>query len=226
MKIKKLKLFTNKIEEEYLFYSEILGFEILEKSKNSFTVKIGWSELSFEKSEQEFLYHYCFLLSSNHLSQALAFMEKRTTVINIEDSGKIQRFEHWNADSFYFYDASGNIAELIVRHDLKNLDESEFDISKILGINEIGLPTRNLKTTNDQLIRDLKTEFWKGDLERFGTNGSQEGLFLLPNYKLKDVWFPSSIKIKPNDFEAIIENLGKNYLLLFKNEKLEISEYF
>lgn len=221
MRFKKLKLYTNTLESELKFYSETLGFKILEQKTNRFSVKIGWSELLFEKSERAYKYHYCFLIPSNKLEEALKWMEKRTEVLTIENNRKIQNFESWNADSFYFYDASGNIAEFIVRYDLNNEESDTFDISKVLGINEIGMPTTNVKRINDQLQKALKTEYWKGDIERFGTNGSQEGIFLLPNYNLKNIWFPTSIKIKPEPFEAVIENKQREYHLEYKNEKIK-----
>lgn len=218
MKFKKIKLYTHKLESELKFYSETLGFDIIEKNSQSFSVKVGWSELCFEKSDEEHTYHYCFLIPSNKLYQALEWMEKRTEIVNIENGRKIQNFESWNADSFYLYDASGNIAEFIVRYDLKNNDNSDFDISKVLGINEMGMPTSNVKMINNQLQIELETEFWKGDLERFGTNGSQEGIFLLPNYAVKETWFPSRVKIKPEPFEALVENEKKEFHVIFKNE--------
>lgn len=222
MKFKKLKLFTDKLESELKFYSETLGFEILEESTNFFSVKIGWSELLFERTEKEYKYHYCFLIPTNKLDEALEWMGKRIEIINIEDGRKIQKFESWNADSFYFYDASGNIVEFIVRYDLNNNDYDDFDISKVLGVNEMGMPTSNIIKTNAQLQAELETEYWKGDIERFGTNGSQEGIFLLPNYNVKNLWFPTSIKIKPEPFEAIIENREKEYHIIFKDEKIKI----
>ena len=43
MKIQKLKLFTNKLELEKKFYSQTLGFKIIESNAKSFTLKIGWN---------------------------------------------------------------------------------------------------------------------------------------------------------------------------------------
>lgn len=223
MKFKKLELYTTTLESELKFYSETLGFEIVAQNAHFFSVKVGWSELWFKRSEKVSHYHYCFLIPSNKLDQALAWMEQRTEVVTLEKGRKIQNFESWNADAFYFYDASGNIAEFIVRYDLKNNDSYDFDSSQILGINEMGMPTADIRKTNDQLETELQTAYWKGDLERFGTNGSQEGIFLLPNYNLKDTWFPTSIKIKPEPFEAIIENGEKEYHLDFRNEKIKIT---
>lgn len=220
MRFKKLKLYTHKLESELKFYSETLGFQIIEQNTNYFSVKVGWSELAFEKTERKCTYHYCFLIPSNKLHQALKWMEKRTDILTIEKGRKTQNFETWNADSFYFYDASGNIAEFIARHDLNNHDLDEFDSSKVLGINEIGMPTTHIKKTSDQLKTELQTENWKGDMDRFGTNGTQEGIFLLPNYQVKNSWFPTSLKIKPESFEAVIVNKEKEYHLEYKNEKI------
>ncbi len=220
MKIKKLVLYTDKLGLEKKLYSQTLGFEIIKSNSNSFTLKIGWSELTFKKTAREYKYHYCFLIPSNTLDQAMKWMEKRIAIIDIENGRKIQRFESWNADSFYFYDAGGNIAEFIVRHELKNPINSDFDISDVLCVNEIGMPTKNIEKTNNELQKHFGTKFWKGDKKRFGTNGSPEGLFLLPNYELKDIWFPTSIKLKPVPFDVQFENDGEQYNMLYQNENI------
>ncbi|GLR15425.1 VOC family protein [Portibacter lacus] len=224
MKFKKLKLYTNQLESELKFYSETMGFPVLHKSINTFTVKVGWSELTFEKSDDSHKYHYCFLIPANQLIQALQWMEMRTEVIEIESGRKTQHFESWNADSFYFYDGSGNVAEFIVRYDLKNNADSPFDISKVLSINEMGMPSNKVSKINEQLENELQTKFWKGDLDRFATNGTQEGIWLIPNYELKDIWFPTSLKITPEPLEAIIEHDGKQYQVEYKDEQLLTTE--
>ncbi|WP_054851504.1 VOC family protein [Olleya sp. ITB9] len=222
MKFIELELYTNKFESELKFYSKTLGFKLLKQSDISFTVQIGWSKLTFKKSKKEYKYHYCFLIPANHLNKALDWMEKRTKVIDIENGRKTQNFESWNADSFYFYDASGNIAEFIVRYDLKNDDKTDFDISKVLGVNEMGMPTNDVRKINIQLENELGTKFWKGDFKRFGTNGNQEGILLLPNYKVKEIWFPTTLKIKPQSFNAIIKNNKQEYKIEYIEEQLKI----
>jgi len=222
MRIQKLKLYTNKLEAEKEFYVKKIGFEVVNNDSIRFTLKIGWSELTFEKSKEKHTYHYCFLIPSNKLTQALEWMEKRVPVIAIENGRKTQRFESWNADSFYFYDASGNIAEFIVRHDLKNADPSEFNIADVLCVNEIGMPTNDIAKLNTQLAHNLGTEFWKGDLYSFGTHGSQVGLFLLPNYNVRTTWFPTTRIIQPEPFRATILNNGKKFAFEYKNETINI----
>ncbi|MFK2818584.1 glyoxalase [Flavobacteriaceae sp. LMIT009] len=223
MRFKKLKLYTSQLESEFAFYSETLGFEIITSSKNSFTVKMGWTELTFEKSEKDYHYHYCFLIPSNKLYEALEWMEQRVDIIHLENGRKTQNFETWNADSFYFYDASGNLAECIARFDLANEDHRDFDRSKVIGVNEIGMPTKDIKRINNQLENELGTKFWKGDLDRFGTNGNQEGILLLPNYNIKQTWFPTGLKTKAEPLKVLIEYNENFYLVDYQNEQLKIT---
>lgn len=224
MKIKELNLFTNNLELEKTFYSKALGFNILKESYDSFTLKIGWSKLTFTKSNESYKYHYCFLIPSNKLKDALVWIEKRVPVLDIDNGRKMQHFETWNADSFYFYDASENVAEFIVRHDLKNQTNKPFSIDDVICVNEIGLPTTSIEDTNTILKKELDSYFWKGDKLNFGTNGTQEGLFLLPNYKTRTTWFPTTLNIGPAPFKAIIENNDILYDFEFLNEKIKVKK--
>ena len=222
MKIRELTLFTSNLELEKKFYADTLGFKIHDESMDSMTLNIGWSKLTFKKSAQAYKYHYCFLIPSNKLIEAMAWLEKLTSILDIENDRKTQRFETWNADSFYFYDASGNIAEFIVRHDLKNQTNTPFSITDVICINEIGLPTTSIEETNSYLEKRLKTQFWKGDTKHFGTNGTQEGLFLLPNYNTRTTWFPTDLKIDPSPFKALIENNDVLYNFEFIEEIIKV----
>ena len=52
MKITALNVFTTNLELEKVFYSKILGIKIIEKTINRFTLEIGWSKLTFIKSNE------------------------------------------------------------------------------------------------------------------------------------------------------------------------------
>lgn len=222
MKFKELTLFTNELAKQKHFYSVVLGFELIEDQKKEFSLKIGWSKLRFVETEVNYTYHYCFLIPSNQLHASLKWLSNRTKTIEISPGEKIVNFEDWNADAFYFLDGSGNIAEFIVRYDLKNEVNADFNCNSILGLNEIGIATKDISSINKQLQDSIGTQLYKGDLIRFGTNGSAEGIFLLPNYALKDTWFPTAIKIKPEPFDAIIENNSNQFSVVYRNEKLFI----
>ncbi len=222
MKLKKLQLGTHRLDEEKVFYSVTIGFPLTNDTADGFTVRIGWSELEFIRSKEPTPYHYCFLIPAHKLEEGLKWMDERVEIISIENNRKIQHFESWNADSFYFYDASGNIAECIVRYDLNHPTYRAFGIDDFLGVNEIGLPTESIVETNRYLEQHIGSSFWKGDLQQFGAHGSQEGLILLPNYKTKKEWFPSDVKITPSPFEAFIENNNTGYVLSFRENILNV----
>jgi len=222
MRIKRIKLYTKDLKSEKRFYSEDLDFKIQDDKAQSFSVTVGWTNMTFEESRQQHIYHYCFLIPCNQLAEALDWFEQRTNIIEVSAGNKTQHFESWNADSFYFYYASGNLAECIVRYDLKNDSVKPFDQNSILCLNEIGFPTRDIKSVNDKLTKFLNTSFWKGDLERFGTHGNQEGLILLPNYDIKKHWFPTDLQIRPEPFGLSVEQ-GDEYHLDFLHENSQLS---
>ncbi len=223
MKIREITLFTNQLKEQLHFYKNTLGFRMIHESDKKFTFQAGFTKMTFEFSEQKHVYHYCFLIPSNQLLAAIKWLNPKLDIIKIEEERIIQNFEDWNADSIYFYDGAGNIAEFIVRHDLKNETKNEsFDLSQVLCLNEIGMPTQNVKKINQELEEQLNSTFWKGDLERFGTNGNQEGLFLLLNNQIKKEWFPTHLNTEASPFYGIFEVENYLYTLQFKQAKMNI----
>lgn len=222
MKIRKLSLYCFDLNSEKHFYKDVLGFSLIYEKDDSFTVKVGWSHLQFVKSAVAYQYHYCFLIPSNKLEEALIWMHNRTEVLEIEPKRYVQFFESWNAHSFYFLDANGNIAEFITRKDLNNDSKEAFSIDDVLCVNEIGMPTTNIQNTSDLLEREMNSLFWKGNMDSFGTNGNQEGLFLLPNYMTRTKWFPTDIPVEPSRFKALIENNGILYNVEYNNSEIMI----
>jgi catechol-2,3-dioxygenase len=223
MKIREITLFTNQLTEQLYFYKKTLGLEIIRNSIRNFTFQVGFTKVTFEASEQKHIYHYCFLIPSNQLEAAIKWLNNRLDIIKIEDERIIQNFESWNADSIYFYDGVGNIVEFIVRYDLKNESKKKkFDISQILCLNEIGMPTKNIAELNQKLETELNSKFWKGDLDHFGTNGTQEGLFLLLNNEIKKEWFPTDLETESSPFYGIFEVENSLYAMQFKKEKMNV----
>lgn len=220
MKFKELRLYTHKLSEQKEFYLNKIGFELLEEHENEICFKVGWTKLRFIKSETQHEYHYCFLIPSNKLNDALKWINKKVKTEEVEVNQKIVFFEDWNAHSFYFYDGGGNIAEFIVRHDLNNEVNEEFNEKMVLCVNEIGIGTDDIEKINSHLEKNIGTKFYKGNLNRFGTNGSLEGIFLIPNYNLKETWFPTEMKIKPEPFESIVQNNGKDFFVKYKNGEI------
>lgn len=225
MKIKQLTLFTNNMADQKAFFKNALGFDITREQTTSFSLQVGWTSLQFKYSEQFHPYHYCFLLPANQLHEAIEWFKGRIDFLKLEGERVIAPFENWNAHGTYFYDGVGNVAEFIVRYDLANESKSDFDTSQILCVNEIGIATADVLATNAQLESELHSPFWKGNYERFGTNGTQEGLFIIVNKALKKTWYPTDLPTAVSPFEAVIEVGGLLYDLRFEGGELNILKH-
>lgn len=223
MRIRELHLFTNDLEKTKSFYKTIFSFDIIDEKDDQFNVQIGWTKLLFIKSTQNSIYHFSFLVPKNQFERAFNWMKDKVEILYTEPKHQFATFENWNAKSFYFYDGAGNLAEIIAHYNLDYEANAEFNHTSILGISEIGLPTTSIKTINEILEEKTTSKFWKGDEKTFGTNGSDEGKILLPNYFIKKTWFPTDLMIHPTPFTTIIENDHLYSKIIFDNNKLNIS---
>lgn len=215
-------MFSNDLQSQKAFYHETLGFDVLMETDDRFSLKVGWTILTFKKSNRKHLYHYCFLIPSNQQEEAIHWFSSKMDIIPIED-GLTYFFESWNAKSFYFYDGNGNLAECIVRYDLKNNLDSPFSHNNLLCVNEIGMPSNKIQTHNNTLEQEIKSYFWKGDSVRFATNGSQEGLFLLVNNEIKKTWFPTNLPTTSSPFLADVETRKGLFSVDFSEDGLKVT---
>lgn len=221
MQINKLALNTNNIDSQVAFFKDILGFEV-EHKVDLISITIGTSTLEFVNTPVDGKYHYCFLIPCNQIDKAKEWLSNKIDLIPVEDNNFIAYFEFWNAHSIYFYDGDGNIAELIARHDLQNDSDKEFGIHSFLSVNEIGMPSSDIRSLDTYLTNEIGSIYWKGDRDRFSANGDQHGLFLLPNFNIKKTWYPTEIEVLPLPYTATIIQDGKVYDVSYENEVMRI----
>jgi len=224
MKILELSLYSSNIAAQKDFYENVLGFELLDNQKKSFVVQVGTTRLEFVESEISYKYHYCFLIPNNQLSASIDWLKDRTELVKIEGKRITQLFDDWNAESVYFFDGDGNIAEFIVRYDMDNSSDKAFGIDQILNVNEIGMPTDDIAVVFKLLNDKTGISFYKGNLERFGTAGTAEGIFLLVNNVVKEIWFPTTLKTDFADFKMKLEVKERQYKLNYQDGMLSFEE--
>ena len=223
MKIRELQLYTNELDKTKAFYTSILAFELIDDTENQFSLQIGWTKLTFVKSEEEHIYHFSFLVDKTLFDDAFVCMKNRVEILNTTEENQIAFFENWDAKSFYFYDGAGNLAEIITHQNVDYQNTKTFNQDSLLGISEIGLPTLDIKSTNQKIEEQTTSKFWKGDFEVFGTNGTDEGKILLPNYLIKTTWFPTNTAIQQHPFELVIESENQKYQINYINKTLKIN---
>lgn len=178
MIFEELKLQTASLEELKIFYAEILELDMSDSSAEHFTVRIGWTSLTFVRAiGGSPFYHYAVNIPENLMPEAKAWLQRRV-VLNTVDGEDEVFFTSWNAHSVYFEDPAGNIIEFIARHNLSNAANGPFTSDMLECVSEIGI-------VRDQVIpfvRELNAKDlpnWKEDSEGLTPVGDEQGLFIV-----------------------------------------------
>lgn len=221
MRIHHLHLKTNRLQEQKHFYQSVLGLEIEKEAATSFTVVIGESRITFEQSEIAAYYHFAINIPSNQIQEAKAWLEQGTELLDM-DGTIVFDFSSWEAEAMYFYDAAGNILELIGRRRLGVESQEPFSADSLLHVSEMGVPLLELPSTLS-FLKELGVKQYSGDKKRFAAVGGETGLFILVNRNMKK-WIPKMEEALPFPFEVTIENeAGMQFDLIYENDFLEVS---
>jgi len=191
MNIKRLILYTAKLEEQTAFYEKKLGLKLVEKSPDHSTFKIGSSLLSFYFRESSTPYHFAFNIPANKTKEALAWLKQRVEILRDDEMQEVQDFKTWNAEAMYFYDEDQNIVELIARKNTAEQSVTPFRAESLICISEIGMPVNNIERTLHHLSLVRKLPIYSGDLDSFCAAGDENGLFIII-HKEKKKWIPTN----------------------------------
>lgn len=198
-----LKLSAQELARQRVFYTEILGLELLEQTPKSFTVKAGFTALRFDASAAEFSpYHFAFNIPENKLTEAKAWLLARVELL--EQDGQDQFVsESWNAEQVYFLDADGNILEFIARHELPNASSEPFGSAHISNVSEIGYVVPDVAKTVDALNRLSLTPYRKPG-EKFAAVGDAYGLLIVA--EINRPWFPTEVSAGVTPLELTLRS--------------------
>ncbi len=106
-------MFAKALDEQKKFFEETLGFSLESHDETMFSVQVGHTKLTFKRSSETHKYHYCFLIPSNKVKESLKWLEARLEPIMVDGSRIVEPTSMWDAESIYFYDGVGNVAELL-----------------------------------------------------------------------------------------------------------------
>lgn len=221
MNIQKLTLYTSQLSQQKKFYHELLGFELLQENADSFAIKMGKSNLHFKAADKSTSYHFALNIPSYQEEEAMHWLEEKAIVLCAEDNTKLHRFEDWNAMAMYFYDPDNNIVEFIARKNLNETHTTAFDANSILEISEIGMPSDSIEKHYQYLNKQLHLDIYSGSMHRFCAIGDERGLIICIDKTIKN-WFPVDDKAYSSPFEIDIENDGKKYALIYKNDEIQM----
>ncbi len=192
MEIKEIEIQTDDLKGTEIFYTNVLGFELIKKARNTISFLAGNSILTFLKSSNlNPNYHFAFNIPKNKLNEATTWLNSKVKLLLNNENEIITDFEDWNATAVYFYDNNNNIIEFITRFDLTSETEKKFDTSSILSISEIGIVANDpMKLASQLMDKNHLNYFEKGkQSENFISLGDDNGLVIIVKNDRK--WYPT-----------------------------------
>lgn len=138
MKIESIQMRASRLEELRHFYTETMGFPLLDKGVGHFRIAAGSTGIEFKEADNEPFYHFAFDIPDNQFEEAKAWVKERVPLL-IEDGEDEAFFEHFPARAFYFQDPAGNIAEFIARPTITENQDEPFSVGCIFYVSEMSL---------------------------------------------------------------------------------------
>lgn len=154
---KSVTLYTNQLKTLQRFYMNIMELPLINRSENSFTVKVGGSELTFQATDTAAFYHFAFNIPGNQFSLIKSWIKNKIP-LNREGGRDEIYFQNFDADSIYFEDPARNVIELIGRRyrDLFGAPSPE----SFLNISEVSITTYDMTRVGDKL-QDIGIPLWR-----------------------------------------------------------------
>jgi catechol 2,3-dioxygenase-like lactoylglutathione lyase family enzyme len=187
-----LELHTKDLRAQRSFYGDLLGLQA-DLSASTLDIQVGTTVLRFTEAPAHFdgAYHFAFNIPENQIRLAKEWISAKTRILHDENKLDEFDFSNWNAHSFYFKDAAGNILECIARHTLKNRSDGEFTADQLLGVSEIGLPSENVIAFAEELCARLDVSVFRQEPEdSFTPVGDDNGLLILA--AKGRIWYPNT----------------------------------
>ncbi|CAH1201808.1 hypothetical protein PAECIP111893_01733 [Paenibacillus plantiphilus] len=225
LKLQCVTLLTPMLEQQKIFYTQVIGLPILNDCTDAFTVKIGHSHLKFERSTiagASPFYHFAFDILGNKLDEATVWLNARGIALNGLPQHTDQFYSAtWNSTSIYFYDPAGNIVEFIARHNFNHSSMDPFTTDSLLNISEIGLVVHHVPAASELLRSYFSIDGYKDSNDSFAAVGDEDGLFILSADQR--VWLGSNKKAGVYKTEVVIEGAGNKGELLIEGYPYKIT---
>jgi len=184
MNIYELTLVTPDLSVQRDFYQNVLKLPVTTIDDEHLTVQVGQTKVTFVQGSIEGVYHFAFNIPENQFAAALKCLP--VPLISAID-GKTEFFsEEWNAHNFYFYDAAGNILELIARHTLANTSDQPFSEKSLLNVSEIGVAVADVIAFTE----GSGLPYYRSHVDEFAPIGDENGLLIV--VKIGREWFPNT----------------------------------
>ncbi|HPH81956.1 MAG TPA: hypothetical protein PL185_05265 [Flavobacteriales bacterium] len=213
--IAELEIRTSDMGKAFTFWSETLGMPIIDTNTVSFTVKIGSSRLTYRLSNTTLppVNHFAISIPGNQIEKALDWLKNTdgkyangpknpVEIITDEITGaEISSNPIYNSHSIYINDGTGNIIELIARHDFGTNVTGDFNQDQLLKISEVAVVTKNITKCLGIVSEEFGVDVFPNSTSSYKPVGGADGIILLimPNKP----WKPTE-SILSEPFETIV----------------------
>ncbi|HLQ70878.1 MAG TPA: hypothetical protein VK142_03705 [Bacillota bacterium] len=219
---KKVVFQTNKLKSLQRFYANVLELDVLDRTEQHFTVKIGTTDVTFQQTEKNAQYHFAINIPGNQFVIMKYWIQDRLTLNKNGGLNEIY-YSSFDADSMYFEDPAGNLIELIGRRH-KDLFGS-LTKEAFFNVSEVALISKNVSEIGEAL-QDFGIPLRHGsEVNPKGVNflGQGDTFIVLAPSKWK--WYFSNnkartypVEITLNDERKIISDAKGNVELRVKKE--------
>lgn len=205
---------STNLQSQYDFFMKLdMNCELF---ADSLRISCGRTELIFELSDEQPIYHYCVLVLESGLQFTLDLLEKHGLRPIPDGDDVIIHTSAWNADSVYFYDGNDNIAEVIFHRDFKFPSSQSKEV--FVQLAEVGIVDDNTDQVRDSMQRILGESPYKSSSNRFYDIGSPGAMFITIDPKQKDYWFPTKLKPQRAGCMGLINKNGITYEFIVRDD--------
>lgn len=214
MRLKYLKLKTNKFNEMKSFYSKVLQLPIIEEGNQLFSVAAGETVICYESYDKSTFYHYAFFVNIQHFDNLIKELTIHTPLLE-DTEGQVEFFSGmWQRRQVYFKDPQGNILEILPT------DEKKSNNNIWIRIQEFGIPVENTDEFIMQ-INNISNIYTSNETEVFSFYGNEVGVFVI--VKEGRPWFPTNQPAVSVPAEVVIlDDLSMN--IEYKNIKINVNK--
>jgi hypothetical protein len=133
--------------------------------------------------------HFAFNIPEHRFDDAKAWLQARCELIPDEAGNDVFYSQNWHSHGLYFYDADGNIGELIARHTQPTPHAGAFAASALLCVSEVGIVADDPATTARLACKRLNAQAYHIEFnDAFVPAGDEDGLLIIVNKGR--LWFP------------------------------------
>jgi catechol 2,3-dioxygenase-like lactoylglutathione lyase family enzyme len=221
MQFTTLNLFTHELEKQKEFYSEVLGFELIDNNRAYFTLQIGATTLKFQNRQKGIVtrYHFAIGIPKGSIEATKSLLENTIfLMLSPKTANEVFSNDNWNSKSIYFYDVAGNIVELIE----SNIDDSPFTEEDVplLNICEIGVASSSHLSLVEELKHLISIDSYDTNFEETKYLGTANARFAFQDINTK--WQPTPFELEGQPFSCNIELNGDKITLLFNGKNFVI----